>query len=158
KVSGDQALVDAYAKGADVHTQTAQRVLGKRDVTKEDRQLAKALNFGLLYGMGRERVRENARAEDGLALSAAQAEPYPDAFFRACPGLRAWHHEVGKSGDAAVDTRTLAGRRRLAVARFTEKLNTPVQGTGADGLKLALALLWERRGQCPGTFPVLAVH
>src|SRR5262249_62273691 len=41
-------------------------------------------------------------------------------------------------------------------ARFTEKLNTPVQGTGADGLKLALALLWERRGQCPVAFPVLA--
>lgn len=37
-------------------------------------------------------------------------------------------------------------------------MNTPVQGSGADGLKLALALLWERRGQCPGAFPVLAVH
>ena len=44
------------------------------------------------------------------------------------------------------------------MARFTEKLKTPVQGTGADGLKLALALLWERRGECPGAFPVLAVH
>ena len=52
----------------------------------------------------------------------------------------------------------LAGLRRLAVARFTEKLNTPVQGTGADGLKLALALLWERRAEAPGAFPVLAVH
>ena len=55
-------------------------------------------------------------------------------------------------------TGTLAGRRRLDIIRFTEKLNTPVQGTGADGLKLVLALLWERRGQCPGAFPVLAVH
>src|SRR5690606_13480086 len=52
----------------------------------------------------------------------------------------------------------LAGRRRLDVRRFTEKLNSPVQGTGADGLKLALALLWERREEVPGTFPVLAVH
>jgi DNA polymerase-1 len=42
--------------------------------------------------------------------------------------------------------------------RFTEKLNIPVHGTGADGLKLALALLWERRHECPGAFPVLAVH
>jgi DNA polymerase-1 len=41
---------------------------------------------------------------------------------------------------------------------FTEKLNIPVQGTGADGLKQALALLWERRTDCPGAFPVLAVH
>jgi DNA polymerase-1 len=44
------------------------------------------------------------------------------------------------------------------VTRFTEKLNSPVQGTGADGLKLALALLWERRNEVPGAVPVLAVH
>jgi DNA polymerase-1 len=44
------------------------------------------------------------------------------------------------------------------VGRYTEKLNSPVQGTGADGLKLALALLWERRDQAPGAFPVLVVH
>jgi DNA polymerase-1 len=49
-------------------------------------------------------------------------------------------------------------RQQLGVKRFTEKLNTPVQGTGADGLKFALALLWERRDQAPGAFPVLAVH
>jgi DNA polymerase-1 len=158
KVSGDKALLDAYEKGEDVHTQTARRVLGKADVTKEDRQLAKALNFGLLYGMGRERFRENARTEYGLDLSDEKAERYRDAFFRAYPGLRAWHRSVGRTADAAIDTRTLAGRRRLAVARYTEKLNTPVQGTGADGLKLALALLWERRDQAPGAFPVLAVH
>jgi DNA polymerase-1 len=57
-----------------------------------------------------------------------------------------------------MDTRTLSGRRRRTVSRFTEKLNTPVQGTGADGLKLALALLWERRRQARGAIPVLAVH
>ena len=44
------------------------------------------------------------------------------------------------------------------MSAFTEKLNTPTQGTGADGLKRALALLWERRGACPGAFPVLLVH
>ena len=49
-------------------------------------------------------------------------------------------------------------RRRLGVDRFTFKANTPVQGTGADGLKLALALLWERRHERPDAFAVLAVH
>jgi DNA polymerase-1 len=44
------------------------------------------------------------------------------------------------------------------VAKFTEKLNTPVQGTGADGLKRALALLWETRDRCPSAAPVLVVH
>jgi DNA polymerase-1 len=57
-----------------------------------------------------------------------------------------------------METRTLAGRRRLEVQRFTEKLNSPVQGTGADGLRLTLALLWERRNQAPSAFPVLAVR
>src|SRR5262249_19662931 len=99
--------------------------------------------------------RAYARSNYGVELSERQAEQYREAFFRAYPGLRRWHNAVPKS---PTDTRTLAGRRRLKVGRFTEKLNTPVQGTGADGLKLALALLWERRGQAPGALPVLAVH
>jgi DNA polymerase-1 len=60
----------------------------------------------------------------------------------------------------ALETRTLTGRRRRLTTKDsdTRRLNTPVQGTGADGLKQALALLWERRHQCPGAFPVLVVH
>jgi len=46
----------------------------------------------------------------------------------------------------------------MDVERLTDRLNAPVQGTGADGLKLALALLWERRDECPGTVPVLVCH
>ena len=46
----------------------------------------------------------------------------------------------------------------MDVHRLTDRLNAPVQGTGADGLKLALALLWERRGECPGAIPVIVCH
>jgi len=46
----------------------------------------------------------------------------------------------------------------MDVQRFTDHLNAPVQGTAADGLKLALALMWERRGECPGAVPVLVCH
>jgi DNA polymerase-1 len=155
KVSGDQAMLDAYRRGIDLHTLTAQRVLGIADVTKEHRQLAKAVNFGLLYGMGARGFRLYAKAQYGLDLTEEQAGRYRDAFFKAYPGLKRWHRSMG---DKAINTRTLAGRRRQDVRRYTEKLNTPVQGTGADGLKLALALLWERRAECPGAFPVLAVH
>jgi DNA polymerase-1 len=158
KVSGDGALLEAYRVGEDLHTRTARTVLGIADVSKEHRQLAKALNFGLLYGMGARGFRDYARAEYGLGLTDSQASGYRDAFFRAYPGLRTWHRRVGGSGKTAVATRTLAGRRRLAVSRFTEKLNTPVQGAGADGLKTALALLWERRAECEGAFPVMAIH
>jgi DNA polymerase-1 len=158
KVSGDKALLDAYRRGEDLHTLTARTVLGIADVTPRHRQLAKALNFGLLYGMGARGFRLYARSEFGLVLTEDEARRYRNGFFQSYLGLAAWHRRAGQSGDRAIETRTVAGRRRLGVQRFTEKLNTPVQGTGADGLKLALALLWERRDQCPGAFPELAVH
>jgi DNA polymerase I-like protein with 3'-5' exonuclease and polymerase domains len=155
KVSGDKALIAAYERGEDLHTLTARQVLGIAEVTKEHRQLAKALNFGLLYGMGARGFRDYARSHYGLELTEAQADEYREAFFRGYPGLRRWHRSMG---DAPRDTRTLAGRRVRQVEHFTEKLNLPVQGTGADGLKRALALLWERRAECPAAVPVLAVH
>jgi DNA polymerase-1 len=56
------------------------------------------------------------------------------------------------------ETRTLTGRRRMDVEKLTDRLNAPVQGTAADGLKLALALLWERKEECPGAMPVIVCH
>jgi DNA polymerase-1 len=157
RISGDAEMDAAYRRGEDLHARTARSVLGIAEVTKAHRQLAKALNFGLLYGMGAARFRDYARNNYGVDLSLEKAGAYRAAFFKSYPGLASWHRRTG-SNDAALDTRTLTGRRRAGVTRFTEKLNTPVQGTGADGLKLALALLWERRSECPGAFPVLVVH
>jgi DNA polymerase-1 len=158
RVSGDKALLEAYQRGDDLHTRTARTVLGIEEVTKRDRQLAKALNFGLLYGMGVRGFRQYAKSQYGLDLTEDEARRYRDAFFRSYPGLAVWHRRVRSR--KTVETRTLAGRRRLLNDQTpdTHRLNTPVQGTGADGLKLALALLWERREQAPGAFPVLAVH
>jgi len=155
KVSGDKALIAAYERGEDLHTQTARQVLGITDVTKQHRQLAKAINFGLLYGMGANAFRSYARTNYGVEMSEAEAQGYREAFFSAYPGLRRWHRSMG---ERPIDTRTLARRRVLGVDRFTEKLNLPVQGTGADGLKIALGLLWDRRRECPDAVPVLAVH
>jgi DNA polymerase-1 len=158
KVSGDEALLAAYRAGEDLHTKTAKNVLGVAEVTKNHRQLAKALNFGLLYGMGAKGFRVYARTNYGVELTETQAASYRNSFFKAYPGLHRWHHTVGMSREQAIETRTLLGRRVRGVARFSEKLNAPVQGTGADGLKAALALLWERRMEVPGAVPVLAVH
>jgi DNA polymerase-1 len=155
KVSGDKALLDAYKRGDDLHALTARQVLGVTEVTKQHRQLAKAVNFGLLYGMGAKSFRSYARTNYGVEMTEAEAQAYREAFFNAYPGLRRWHRSMG---EGSCDTRTLASRRVLRVDRFTEKLNLPVQGTGADGLKSALGLLWARRHQVPGTIPVLAVH
>jgi DNA polymerase-1 len=158
KVSGDEALLEAYRQGEDLHARTACDVLGVGEVTDESRRLAKALNFGLLYGMGANGFRQYARSQYGLSLTENEARRYRNSFFNAYPGLFAWHARVRSR--RAKESRTLAGRRRLFDDRTpdTQRLNTPVQGTGADGLKLALALLWERRDQCPSAFPVLAVH
>jgi DNA polymerase-1 len=158
KVAGEPDMLAAYDRGDDLHTLTARRLLGKEVVSKDDRQIAKAVNFGLVYGMGAKTFRKNARAKYKVELTDEQAGQYRRAFFDIYPGLRRWHAQAGRSGRDTVETRTLGGRRRLGVWRFTEKLNTPVQGTGADGLKAALALLWERRAECPGAVPVLAVH
>ncbi|MCS7271293.1 MAG: DNA polymerase, partial [Gemmataceae bacterium] len=135
----------------------ARTLLGKQEVTKQDRQLAKAVNFGLLYGMGAEGLVRYARTSYGVELTLEQARQYRQAFFGLYPGLRAWHRSTPTSA-TSTETRTLANRLRRNVERFTERLNTPVQGTGADGLKAALGLLWQRRQACPEAFPVLAVH
>src|SRR5262249_43390255 len=63
RISGDEALLQAYRRGDDLHARTARAVLGLAEVTKEHRQLAKALNFGLLFGMGAEGLRRYAQSE-----------------------------------------------------------------------------------------------
>jgi DNA polymerase I len=93
-------------------------------------------------------------------MTKEEAERYWQHFFETYPGLRVWHdreyRQLKKHG--STETRTLTGRCRAGVTKLTERLNSPVQGMGADGLKLALALLYERRGECPGAVPILAVH
>jgi DNA polymerase I len=105
-------------------------------------------------------LRSYARASYGVEMTKEEAERYWREFFETYPGLRAWHdreyRQLKKHG--STQTRTLTSRRRTGVTKFTERLNSPVQGTGADGIKLALALLYERRGECPGAVPILAVH
>lgn len=156
ELTGDKRLLAAYRTGEDVHTVTAAAVLGAQDgVTPSQRQAAKALNFGLLYGMGAKTLREHAATNYGVVLTQQEAEDFRAGFFRTYTGLQAWHR---RQPPDPVDTRTVGGRRRLGVQRFTEKLNTPVQGTGADGLKAALALLWETRHECPSAVPVFCVH
>ncbi len=155
EIAGDRAMIAAFQRGEDLHALTARSTLGKSEVTKADRQAAKALNFGLIYGMGAARFCEHAAREYGVQFSVEEAEALRDRFFATYPGIRRWHRAQPRG---PMTTKTLLGRTRLGVEKFTEKLNTPVQGSGADGLKLALALLWETRDRCPSAVPVLAVH
>jgi DNA polymerase-1 len=95
KVLGDRALLEAYQRGDDLHTPTAGNLLGIEEVTKQDRQLAKALIFGLLYDLGAERFRQYARSQYGLDLTENEARRYRAAFFRSYP---AWPPGTTTSG------------------------------------------------------------
>jgi DNA polymerase-1 len=158
RISGDPALLEAYRTGQDVHTLTARSMTGKQEVTAAERKLAKPVNFGLIYGLSAKTLRRKAQAEYAVTLSEGDAERYKAAFFRTYAGVGRWHGRIRR--ERATEVRTLAGRRFAAEADgfYGAKANYAVQGTGGDGLKAALGLLWERRHQCPGAFPVLVVH
>lgn len=166
RISEDQSMLRAYLTGEDLHKKTAAAITGKAldEVTKADRQLAKAVNFGFLYGMGASKFRYYAAKSYGVLLTEEEAADARETFFNLYPGLRIWHSDIGerrRSDEEAgrtSQTRTLWGRRRIGIEKFTEMTNTPVQGTGADGLKLAAAMMWERRGEWPSLRLLGVVH
>jgi DNA polymerase I len=159
KISGDDRMLDAYMRGEDLHSITARGITGREEINREERQLAKAVNFGLLYGQGANGLMNYARSSYKVEMSPVEATRYRRRFFDTYPGIKAWHDKEQQEFQAGnTETRTLTGRRRTGVKSFTERLNSPIQGTGADGLKLALALLYERRHECPNAVPILAVH
>ncbi len=156
-LAGERRMIDAYKNGADLHRQTAALVLGKdeADVTKDDRQLAKAVNFGLLYGQSARGLVQYAKTSYGVEMTEGEAERIRERFFRAYQGLADWHTDTRhRAAKNLPETRTRLGRRRLMPQgeeyfwqRFSGGLNTPVQGGAADGLKRALVILSQRLPQ-----------
>jgi len=164
-IAGETRMIEAYKSGADLHRITAATVLGKSegDVTKSDRQLAKAVNFGLLYGQSAPGLVRYAAASYGVTMEENQARQIREMFFGTYTQLRQWHnrsHQQAKEGITEVRTRT--GRRRLIPddandwERFTALVNTPVQGGTADGMKRALILIAHRLPDTAGI--VSTVH
>jgi DNA polymerase-1 len=155
-------MLEAYRTGQDLHKLTASQVFGVPvdEVTKDLRQNGKNINFGYVYGMGAERFRLLYRDVSGRRFTLEEAERFKRAYFALYPQLRLWQQMQGdvSSYSEPPPTRTVLGRWRLGVTKYTERLNTPVQGTGADGLKEALALLWETRARAPSAVPVFAIH
>jgi DNA polymerase I-like protein with 3'-5' exonuclease and polymerase domains len=155
---GEEKMLDAYRKGEDLHIATARNITGREEVTDEDRQLAKAVNFGLLYGQGATGLRNYARDKYGVEMSLAEVAEYRERWFETYPAIRAWHRREGASFNSGDDSAsTLAGRLRK-VWSFMEKANHPVQGTGADGLKRAMGLFHERLPEHLDAKLVIACH
>ncbi|AFZ28328.1 DNA polymerase I family protein with 3'-5'-exonuclease and polymerase domains (plasmid) [Cylindrospermum stagnale PCC 7417] len=146
RLSGDLKMCRAYRQGADLHRLTASLVTGKsiNEVTEEDRRLAKAINFGLIFGMGAAKLQIYAQVKYGVAMTLEQAKAFRKRFFEAYPGIARWHENIKRKYIQGIkESRTLAGRRRRWAnkPRLSELLNHPVQGLNADINKLAMVKL-----------------
>lgn len=143
EISNDKRMIEAYNKGEDLHKLTASLVMDKpiSQITKEERQAAKAINFGLIFAMGARSLKKYSRDTYGVNMTLKQAETFRARFFDAYKGLAQWHQKVTRSNSK--ETRTLLGRRRLWKEQppLTQLLNTPIQGTAADIFKKALTML-----------------
>jgi DNA polymerase I len=147
-LSGDPVLTAAFRNGEDVHARTAAEVFGAAAtaVTPEMRRTAKVINFGILYGMGA------ARLARELAIPLAAAERYIDSYFERYAGVRAYLEAVQAEARGRGYVTTLLGRRRMlpdlasshrAVAQAAERTatNTPIQGSAADLIKVAMVAI-----------------
>jgi len=146
EISGDRRMIAAFRKGQDLHRLTAALITDKplAAVTDQERQAAKALNFGLLFGMGADSLITYAKNRYGTALTSREARVFREKFFKGYPELSDWIREQVENPTR--QTRTLGGRRRIWNDQdplATELINSPIQGTAADILKKALALLPE---------------
>ncbi|MDR3154570.1 MAG: DNA polymerase I [Deltaproteobacteria bacterium] len=164
--SGDLALMDAFRHGADIHRETAAAIFGKApaDVTPEERDRAKAINFGIIYGQGPFGLARSLKIPQGAARD------FITQYFARFPGVKAFMDSVQKEAARAGEVRTLFGRRR-ALAGFSSSsrqaraeaermaINTPVQGTAADIIKIAMLRAAARlRKDSPRTRLLLQVH
>lgn len=145
-------MKQAFINDIDLHTMTASLIYKKdlSEVTKEERQDGKTLNFALLYGMGFRKYKTYA-AQSGKMLTLSEAKVAHAAFHSAYPRLRGWHQErAALVNDGWAYTRTACGRRRLLSyddATMMCSANTLIQGSGADILKIAIARINEHLGE-----------
>lgn len=160
-LANDRAMLDAYRRGDDLHRLTAAAIAGVSPdaVTKAQRQAAKAINFGSLYGQGAAGLVRYAKASYGVTMTLDEAKAARAAFFAAYPELRRWQKVVGLQVKASNRIATASGRVRVFPANYNgflegEALNTIVAGTAADMLYHTLIEL-DRR--IAGT-PVTLVH
>lgn len=149
--SEEETLIEAFNNGADIHKATAARVFGKEDseVTSTLRSRAKAINFGIIYGMGAGRL---ARQTD---LTREEAQTFIDNYFTTYPKVRAYLDSQIAMAEEKGYVETILGRRRevLEINNANQQLranaeriatNTPIQGSAADLIKLAMIQIDKR--------------
>ena len=144
-LSGDEGLLDAFARGADIHRATAAEVFagGTGEVTGEQRRSAKAINFGLIYGMSAFGLARQ------LGIERAEAQSYVDLYFSRYPGVKVFMDATRESARDRGYVETVFGRRlyvpeikssNVHRRQYAERtaINAPMQGTAADIIKRAM--------------------
>lgn len=152
-VSGDKRMRMVFQTGGDIHRETASVVLGKppEKVTKEERKMAKAVNFGLIYGMGWPKLVIYARDNYGVDMNDGQAKAFRVRYFETYNALPKWHERQRRVVRAFGEVSSLSGRiRRLPGVYSTDQgvraeaerqsINSPIQGFGSGDLK-AMAMV-----------------
>ncbi len=166
ELCGDEALRTAFLEDRDIHLWTAARISGKpeAEVTRDERNRSKTVNFGVLYGMGAHGLASRLR------IGREEAQGFIDDYFGAFPGIRVWIDETLARVRREGSVSTLLGRRRALpeinsgngrVRGFAERVatNTPIQGTAADLIKLAMIRIHELlAGDDRGFRMLLQVH
>ena len=150
-IAGDQAMIDGFQSGEDIHTITAAQVFGvaRSEVTPLMRRSAKAVNFGIVYG-----ISPFSLSQD-IGVTVAEAKEYMDKYFAHYAGVRAYMDAVVEQAKEQGFVSTLYGRRRwvpeLKSSNFNTRsfgervaLNAPIQGTAADIIKLAMIRVRDR--------------
>jgi DNA polymerase-1 len=144
-ISGDKNMVKAFKDGTDIHTATAARVYNvpEAEVTKEMRYKAKSVNFGIIYGQGAFGLADN------LGISRTEAKEIIDNYKKQFPGIQKYMDDTINFARENGYVQTLSGRKRwlrdinsanFTVRGFAERnaINSPIQGTAADMIKLAM--------------------
>jgi DNA polymerase-1 len=163
--SGDPTLIGAFVAGRDPYKATAANVFGvpEDEVTEEQRGVAKVLIFSFIFGASAYGIARK------LGITKDAGVRLMSRFFAAHPRVEAFLKRTAQRALDKGEARTLAGRarrfgnihplgRKEAGYAVRQAMNHPMQGSCADGLKLALALLYERRHECPGAAPIVALH
>ena len=164
-LSQDQGLINAFTQGKDIHRSTAAEIFGVAldEVTSEQRRNAKAINFGLIYGMSAFGLSRQ------LGIGRADAQSYMDLYFKRYPGVQTFMHDIREKAKAQGYVETLFGRRlylpdinssnamrRKGAERVA--INAPMQGTAADIIKRAMIQLDQKLQNDPDIAMIMQVH
>jgi len=145
ELSQDKAMLWAYKNGVDLHRLTGSRIRNKKleDITDEDRQIAKAFNFGLLYGLGATKFSHYAKKSYGVEISNIEAERSIDVFRETYSGYRTWQLAQAASAKKDLTVNSPCGKmRRLPNDEtYGNSMNHPIQGGAAEIMMHALIRL-----------------